>query len=459
MVLRLDRLGFISFVSMRVLSFLLVTTALGGACASYPQKLAPALGHFEAGRFDKAKAALPGAEAMDSEFLAGAEAGSVALAAGGWEEARTSFTRAAEASFEIEERGLADPEAMGDTLLSWIFSDAAVTYVGEGFERVYIHTALALTYLAQGLLDDVYVEARRANALLEAEEQLYETKYAAGGFGHLLSALTYELLGEPDQAYIDYQRMQAKGVGSDLVGRALVRLAKKLSRNEDLDRWVETYGEDIERPVGAASVIVLAGVGLGPYKIESSINLPTRDGVFRMAVPNYETRPQLVEELRLVDVESGIGLRTECVENVTEVAVKNLQDRLAWLALKSAARGAAKLVFTDYLEDEHGTLGFIGGTFFTFLTERADLRAWMTLPDSWQACRLFVPPGTRTFTLEAIGGKAVTLGSFQLEPEETMFVIVRTLGTEIYAHTVGGQEVESQTTEPFGLEPTAETNP
>ena len=384
---------------MRVLLLLLAISS----CASYPQRMGRAVGHFEGGQFDRALDSLPKEGAFDSAFLEGAERGTIALATGDWEHARAGFEKAAQAAYEIEERGLADPQMLGESILSWVFSDAATTYVGEGFERVYVHTALALTYLAQGLVDDVYVEARRSNALLEVEEKLYETEYKAGGFGHLLSALTYELIGELDQAYIDYERMEAKGVGQDLAGRALVRISKQLGRTEELRRWEEKYGKDIERPVGAASVIVLAGVGLGPFKAESSINLPTGSGLYRMAVPRYVTRNQPISELRLVDAGSGIGIRTERVEDVTAVALKNLEDRLAWLAIKSAGRGAAKLALTNYLEEEHGAWGWIGGTLFTLATERADLRAWMTLPDTWQACRLFVPAGTRTFTLDSRG--------------------------------------------------------
>jgi hypothetical protein len=428
------------------------------ACASYPEKVSGALGNFEAGRFDDAMAVLSDEDRLGSAFLAGAEAGTVALAAGYWDLARSYFERAAAASADIEERALVGPEALGEALGSWVLSDGVRSYEGEGFERVYVHTSLALTYLAQGLLDDVYVEARLANRLLEAEEKLYETKYKAGGFGHLLSALTYELLGQPDQAYIDYERMEAKGLGTALAGRALVRLAKVLGRTEELGRWEESFGKEVERPAGAAGIVVLAGVGMGPYKVENSLNLYTPDGLFRIAVPHYRSRPQVVSGLRLIDEESGVSLRTERVEDVTAVAQKNLKDRLAWLTAKSALRSAGKMVLTNQLEEKYDGAGFLVGTLFTAMTERADLRAWMSLPDSWQACRLFVPPGTRTFTLEAIGGHAVSLGSYQLEPEETMFVFVRTLGPDIYAHVVGGQRVEPPIGEPYGFESNRETN-
>jgi hypothetical protein len=86
-------------------------------------------------------------------------------------------------------------------------NDTALAYRGEGFERVYVHACLGMAYLAQGRLDDVFVEVRRANKILEAEEGLYEKEYRAGGLGHFLSATTYELLGKWDDAAIDYRRM------------------------------------------------------------------------------------------------------------------------------------------------------------------------------------------------------------------------------------------------------------
>ena len=76
----------------------------------------------------------------------------------------------------------------------------------------------------------------------------------------------------------------------------------------------------------------------------------------------------------------------------------------------------------------------------------ADLRSWMTLPDSWQACRLSLPPGTHTLTLEAIGGQNLDLGTYEVEPGETMLVFARTVGPLTYAHTIGGNPVVGEPT-------------
>ena len=423
-------------------ALLVFLVPLGTSCASYTERTSGALHDFQSGHFERAERAYSDEDEIGSAFLSGAEAGTVALTAGDWDRALEYFGRAVEAVRDVEGRALAGPERLGETLASWAINDTAKAYQGEGFERVYVHCGLALAYLAKGKMDDVYVEARLANQLLESEEELYQTKYEAGGWGHLISAVTYELIGDRDDAYIDYQRMAEKGVGTSIAGRALVRLARELGREDELARLEQEHGADIARPDGAASVVVLAGVGLGPYKVEAVLPIPTGDGLFQMAVPGYAERPQPVSELRLIDRNSGSSVRTDLVERVTKVAKENLEDRLLWIAAKSVARGLLKRELTKQLEKHYDEVGLIAGDLFTLFTERADLRAWLTLPDSFQACRMFVPPGVRALTLEAVGGESIDLGTYELDPGETMLVFARTIGPRLHSHVIGGSPVD-----------------
>jgi hypothetical protein len=424
-----------------------ICLALASACTTYPQRTAEAFGDFQRGHLQESMAAYADPERVGSHFLSGAEAGMAAWTAGDWEQARTHLDRAAAAAADIEERALVSAERLGESLASWVVNDTSQAYQGEGFERVYVHCLLAMSYLAQGSLDAVGVEVRLADRLLTAEEELYDKRYAAGGLGHLISAVAYELRGEPDQAYIDYERMHEKGVGTALAGRALVRLARQLARSEDLARWEELYGADFERPPEAASVVLVAGVGIGPYKEEGRLPIPTEDGLIPIAVPSYRARPQPVSAVRLIDVESGTSVRSDLIESVADVARENLEDRLLFTAAKSVARGVLKRQLTKELEDELDDdwegAGRLIGDLYALISERADLRAWLTLPDTWQALRLFVAPGAHTLEVDAVGGARQHLGSFELEPGETMVVFVRTIGTDLYAHAIGGRLLET----------------
>jgi hypothetical protein len=164
-------------------------------------------------------------------------------------------------------------------------------------------------------------------------------------------------------------------------------------------------------------------------------------------VPSYVARGQVVSGVRLVEQVSGTTVLTDVVEHVTRIAKENLEDRIGWVAAKSIARGLLKRELTKVLEDEYDLGGRIAGDLFLLFSERADLRAWLTLPDSYQACRMFVPPGVRRFRLEALGGEPLELGTFELDPGETMLVFTRTLGTRLHAHVIGGKLVETLATD------------
>ncbi len=419
-----------------------LTLAFGlGSCASYNDLTAGAFGEFQRGQFEAARASYDRPETTGSDFLQGAEAGMAALAGGDWPAAQARFHEAAEVVEELEDRSFADPEELGQRLLTWAINEGTLSYMGEGYERAALHAALAMTYLAQRDLDGVWVETHRANQVLEAEQKLYETEYAAGGIGHFMSAVSYELQGRYDDAYIDYERMAEKGVGLELAGSALVRIAGMLRYSDDLPRLIEAHGEPLPLPADAASIILIAGVGLGPFKREATLALPTGTGIYQWSVPQFERRPQSVPALELRV--PGSTVRTTTVENVAAVARKNLDDRMAWLAAKSAVRGYFKKELSRNLEKEHGAAGWIAGTLFTVLTERADLRSWQTLPDTWQAARLFVAPGRYELTVAAVGGEQRVLGTYELDPDETMFVLARTVGPMVHAHPLGGLRVDT----------------
>lgn len=429
---------------------------LTSACASYPQRTDAALRDFERGHMSNAIDAFQDVRTTGSEFLSGVEAGTVALAAGEWDRAIDLLGRAHFVVEDAERSALISPESLGETLLSWTLNESQTAYYGEGFERVQLHVGLALAYLAKGDLEGARVEVRLANQLLESEEKLYSKEYRAGGIGHLLSAITYELANKPDEAYIDYERMEQKGVGTELAGRALVRLAKRLHREEALSTWVAKYGEVADAPASHASIVVIAAVGLGAYKREFMLPIPTPDGLLQWAVPTYETRPQPITYLEIRAQGSDPAVRTTVVEDVGHVAKENLDDRIAWLAAKSAVRAVIKRELTQQLEEQAGFWGRVVGDLFTFVTERADLRCWRTLPDTWQAARAFLPAGKHELSLATNAGEPTAVGTFELEPGETMFIFVRTAGTQLHIHPIGGRRVDASVAPP---EEPVETRP
>ena len=439
----------------QLLALALGLAALAASCVSTTARHLAAVGQFEAGRFDEARTGLEDTRAISSPFLRGAEVGMVELTRGNWDEAQRALDGAVEAVRELEERALIGPANLGEAVGSLVINEGVKDYQGEGYERVQVHNALALTYLARGNLDGVYVETRRANKLLETEEGLYQKTYAAGGFGHLLSAISYELQGRYDEAFIDYKRMAGKELGLELAGRALVRIATRLRYDDELPGLVERFGEPSKLPQDAASIVVLGGLGLGPYKVEDTVALMTPAGLAQFSVPRFVPRPGLASSFELV-VDDGAPLRTSQVENVNDVAARNLEDRMGWLAARSALRGAMKLIATHAVAesvrrnngDAAGVAALLLGSLLTAATERADTRCWFTLPSAWHAARMWVAPGEHVIRLRAVGGDSVSLGTIHLAAGETLVILARTLGPRIHAHSVGGETIAAAPTTP-----------
>src|SRR5882672_6234004 len=140
---------------------------LVGSCASYPDRTRQALSDFQRGQLTQARAAYQKPSTTHAPFLAGAEAGMVALAAGDWDGAIQDLGAAAKEVADAERSALISPESLGETILTWTLNEGAQAYHGEGYERVLVHTGLAIAYLAKGDLEDARVEVRQSNALLE----------------------------------------------------------------------------------------------------------------------------------------------------------------------------------------------------------------------------------------------------------------------------------------------------
>ena len=374
------------------LSLVLAGTA-GPSCQTYNDRVRAPVRAFENGNFERAEALFADGS-VHSPFLESAEAGMSAMVGGNFEAALEHLHRAEAAARDAEDRAVLGGEALVESLLTLAINESQATYEGEGYERVMLHAALGLCYLTRGNPDSVLVEARRVDELLTSEERLYETEYRAGGIGHLLSALAYELMGQPGEAYIDYVRMHDKGLGGELVRSALVRLARRLGRSEDLDRWLAEFGAGESPPPDWPSVMLVAGVGMGPAKREIRIDVPVKGGVFSWAVPQFDEGSSPTASLDLVFNGGDARIRASTVEDVAVVAARNLEDRIAWLAVRSAARGLLKREIADNLKKNDDTewIGY-AADIFTIATERADLRAWRTLPQRWVAARAFVPPG------------------------------------------------------------------
>src|SRR5262249_26564908 len=153
----------------------------------------------------------------------------------------------------------------------------------------------------------------------------------------------------------------------ELAENALVRISKTTHRETDVSEEAAKRAEADTIP-DAATVVVIAGIGVGPYKQPIIIPIPTPDGLLQWSVPSYTMRPQPVSGLEVSVPGCQRTVQTVVIEDIGRVAKENLDDRLAWLVAKSTVRAFLKRELTKKLEDEWGLLGRALGDAFTFFT-------------------------------------------------------------------------------------------
>ena len=323
-----------------------------------------------------------------------------------------------------------------------VTNDYALPYAGEDFERAVINLFSAINYAAQGNLEEALVECRRLDSQLNLYNDKYESKnvYKEDAFGRYLSGMIYEAEGELDDAYIDYykaykvyqdyEKNYGTAAPSSLVDD-LLRLAEATGRRDDLLSGFEdmrgrpslTY----KKSKKLGKVILIHLNGKSPVKNSNTIMVPSHEGPLSVAFPSYQvTKPACSSSRLLVKSTSGSNVvNTELVEDINEIALKNLEDRKLRVLAKTAARAAVKQAAANKLiENDQAKALF--NVFNTIVLEKADRRTWRTLPGEIYMTRLFLEEGEYDLYGSNCGREA-HIAELDLKAGETRFFLFDTI--------------------------------
>lgn len=291
-------------------------------------------------------------------------------------------------------------------------NEAQRAYVGEPFERAYIHVYEALNYLDMGKDDQARVEILQLDVLLSGFEK--ENQYNGSAFPRYLSGMIFESLGEWSdamiayrKAYEAYRRYPARfGVGvSRYLARDLVRLGERLGLKEEAEGYRKEFnlsdGELV--PTSAqGEVIFLLQSGLAPVKQESGIVAPTTQGrLVSVSLPYYVSRRPAVSGA--VVTADGATARATLVEDIDSIAAETLEQERPALLARAIARAVIKNDISRRVSKDNELLGVVTNI-AGVVTERADTRSWSTLPNRIYLARLPLPPGRHVLHVQFNGG-------------------------------------------------------
>ncbi|MHB8120553.1 MAG: COG3014 family protein [Desulfuromonadaceae bacterium] len=374
---------------------------------------------------------------------------------------------------ENDEKALISASAFGANVAATMVNDNAIPYAGEGYERVLLHHYQALNYLKKKDIEGAGVEVRRANAeqddalrrfedeLDEAREEAankrinstsaVESRYAqmdevAGkvknsfqnAYTFYVSAFIYELLNQPDDAYIDYKKALEIYPDNSYLQKDVVRLAVKLGRDDELDELQQRFALKEQRFIDESSdasgeLLVLFEDGFVPQKREIKIPLPAgRAGLVTIAFPIYEERWSLQTPLRILNNNVLVG-STEPICDVRALAVKALKEKAPVIATRQIIRAVAKGVAAAEARKQMGDFGLLATNIWNILSENADLRSWLTLPSNAQILRTTLPAGHYQLALQHPMGGFPAYADVDITPAgKTVLQVVRA-GGQIYS--------------------------
>ncbi|KAA3606720.1 MAG: hypothetical protein DWQ01_17035 [Planctomycetota bacterium] len=438
--------GTVKRLHLRPPLFTLLLVLFSSGCSvlgeDYAESQQAALAAFERGNFRMAAKRFQQEKgALDShEWLALVETGMAWHAAGRLEKATEFWLKAVEVSQAFGDRPTVSGRSLAEGAASAVLNDKTLPYDGEGFEVVLLHSFLAWDYLRMGRLDDAWVEVNLAYDLQDSEQERFQSTYGMNRFARFVAALVQELDGEADEAQMDLRKLSRELPNHPAVQYSLERVRKLQGPESSSERRL-------------AQLVVLLERGRMPAKQPKEMAYQGFRSFGRVSVPSYIRYGRGGSGQVNVMIDGASVGTPESLEDVFQVARANLRDRMNWLAAKATARSIGKTVLVEVaaeaVAEEHGeaagALVGILGSALNFLSERADLRSWLTLPSAIHVLRVPVEPGEHEIHLQFLGSgissPPKSLGRRNFEAGKPVFVTVRTLGRNMYAHVDGGSIV------------------
>lgn len=315
---------------------------------------------------------------------------------------------------------------IGSEIGALLTSDLAREFRGADYEKVFINYCLAASFAADGNIEDALVEARRVNEKLKVFNQEYshQNRYSDDAFIRYLMGVLYEAGGDLDDALVSYRlgaalydSVYARDYGIEVpeaLKADILRLSNALGFSSISDEYSGMWPGiewEARAPVdGMGEVVLILEVGNISARREHVHVFSTDNKVYSLALPSIPYFP-------LVPVSASIhsGRFREqlfLVEDLNGIARKNLEDHaardvaaaIARLLVKAGISEAGESIVREVTDNEDLAEGI--GFLLSLMgaaAERADLRAWLTLPAQIYMARMLLPSGDQPIDVYVSG--------------------------------------------------------
>ncbi|PKH56214.1 hypothetical protein CXF83_19405 [Shewanella sp. Choline-02u-19] len=429
--------------------FLLTTMMLSlSGCAfnsvfiNYPSQIAPVKAQLNSAMPQQAAKIVESEVTSADGLLYAQEAGRSAQIAGDFEGSKTFYQQAANAYRVFDDKAKLSLSDAGATATSLFINDNVIPYRGPGYERVMLHQYQALNYLFSGDAEGALVEVRRSNELQSSEQARYQKSNksvqamangtidaevnklgkAAGSttssflnaYSYYTTGMLHEILGEPNDAYIDYRKAAQISPNNPYLQKDLVRLAKQLSMPQ-YDEFKKRWGDAISQKKEEGQVIVMLERGFVPEKKSLTVPFTIHGNWQTASLATYFPTKQTVRAGRIQGL--GTVLVAAPIANIDALAITALKEDLPAALIRQAARVYAKSEMAQSVEssskrrNNQTDYASIAMQIFNVVTEQADRRSWLTLPEQAQIARTYIKAGNYSVKLDNAAPSSIEVKS------------------------------------------------
>ncbi len=409
----------------RAITGLFLLTTLSGCATSslfvsYPSQLNKQRHALASTRPLKSIEAVSDNISGNDGLLYALEAGRIAQVAGEFAQSKRFYQRAVKDYQAFDDKAVISLSSVGADAGSLLLNDNVIPYRGPGYERILMRQYQALNYLFENDFQGALVEVRRANDLQQTEQDKFaqsvksvrplengavtaEQRRLSASAGSVTSAylnaysffmtgLLHEMLRQPNDAFIDYRKAAQIWPGNPYLEHSLVRLAKQLSMPQYAE-FKKRWGEIRPPADNQGEMIVVYEKGFVQEKRDFTVPFKINGNWQTASLATYRY-PAVTILPAVVTINGTETIEASPITNIDSLAINALKQDLPYALARQAARIAVKAELARKSTDnskrrnDQLDLGSIAAQIFNVVTERADRRSWLTLPNQAQIARV-----------------------------------------------------------------------
>lgn len=366
-----------------------------------------------------------------------------------YQESADTYKKVFELLDNQNNRATVSVSRLGFKALSMMTNDSAVPYEVPRYEQVLAHISQAKNYIFIKDAEAASVEMRIAQRIqreieLDHEKELEKKSAKAKGksetdtsfdsvndafssldpiagrikntyqnaYAFYMAANLWEAVGEYNDALVDYKKAYELQTDSN-IAQDVQRLDRISSKNKN-----------------TVPLVVFIEQGIIPKKIENKLAIPVPNGLINIAFATYEPSSYSIPQSLKIKVDNQNYTQSYVLNDIGALAVKDLKEKTVGTVSSQIVRATAKYAAQQQLGQQLGSFGQLAGNLMNLATERADLRAWSTLPSNTQIARFDLIPGSHS--LQVMGSNLTSeIIKLNLNPNQTVFVYVNDMNDKI----------------------------